>query len=175
VVGAPALHARLATLDAVAAEAILPTNGRRIVRALEVIELTGQPFSANLPSYEPSRPATQIGLTLPRPVLDERITARVDQMWASGFEEEVRKLVAAGLRDGKTASRALGYQQMLRHLDGEWTLDQARDETVKATKRFARRQESWFRRDPRITWLDATAGNVLTRALAHIPGKRSPS
>jgi tRNA dimethylallyltransferase len=175
VAGAPAMHARLATLDPAAAEAILPTNGRRIVRALEVIELTGQPFTANLPSYDKSRPATQIGLTLPRPVLDERIIARVDQMWASGFEDEVRKLVAAGLRDGKTASRALGYQQMLRHLDGEWTLDQARDETVKATKRFARRQESWFRRDPRITWLDATASDVLTQALGHIPGQRSPT
>jgi tRNA dimethylallyltransferase len=164
-IGAHALHARLATLDPKAAEAILPSNGRRIVRALEVIDLTGRPFTATLPDYTKSRPAVQIGLTLPRPELDARITARVDHMWASGFELEVRKLVAEGLRDGRTASRALGYQQMLRHLDGEWTLDQARDETVKATKRFARRQESWFRRDPRITWLDAQQADLLTRAL----------
>jgi tRNA dimethylallyltransferase len=156
-IGAHALHARLATLDPKAAEAILPSNGRRIVRALEVIELTGEPFTATLPDYSKSRPATQIGLTLPRPELDARITARVDRMWASGFELEVRQLVAEGLREGRTASRALGYQQMLRHLDGEWTLDEARNETIKATKRFARRQESWFRRDPRITWLDAGA------------------
>jgi tRNA dimethylallyltransferase len=164
-VGAHALHARLATLDPKAAEAILPSNGRRIVRALEVIELSGQPFTATLPDYTRSRPAVQIGLALPRPELDARITARVEHMWASGFELEVRKLVAEGLRDGRTASHALGYQQMLRHLDGEWTLDQARDETVKATKRFARRQESWFRRDPRITWLDAQENDLLTRAL----------
>jgi tRNA dimethylallyltransferase len=172
--GAPALHARLRSLDPVAAEAILPSNGRRIVRALEVIELTGRPFTANLPDYTKSYPAVQIGLTLPRSELDERISARVDHMWASGFEPEVRKLVAEGLRDGKTASRALGYQQMLRYLDGEWTLDQARDETVRATKRFARRQESWFRRDPRITWLDS-AGDLLTQALelARKRGERS--
>ncbi|HEX6519895.1 MAG TPA: tRNA (adenosine(37)-N6)-dimethylallyltransferase MiaA [Streptosporangiaceae bacterium] len=165
-VGAPALHSRLATLDPAAAAAILPSNGRRIVRALEVIELTGQPFTATMPDYTKSRPAVQIGLTLPRPELDRRIAARVDHMWASGFEAEVRKLVAEGLRDGKTASRALGYQQMLRYLDGEWTLDQAREETVKATRRFARRQESWFRRDPRITWLDASHEDLLIQALA---------
>jgi tRNA dimethylallyltransferase len=172
--GALALHARLATLDPAAADAILPSNGRRIVRALEVIELTGRPFSATLPSYESSRPAVQIGLTLPRPELDERISARVDHMWASGFELEVRKLVTEGLRDGKTASRALGYQQMLRYLDGEWTLEQARDETVRATRRFARRQESWFRRDPRISWLDP-GEDLLTRALELVrkPGERS--
>jgi tRNA dimethylallyltransferase len=165
-VGAPALHARLATLDPAAAIAILPSNGRRIVRALEVIELTGQPFTATMPDYAKSRLAVQIGLTLPRPELDRRIAARVDRMWASGFEAEVRSLAALGLRDGKTASRALGYQQMLRYLDGEWTLDQAREETVKATKRFARRQESWFRRDPRITWLDAQKDGLLAQAIA---------
>jgi tRNA dimethylallyltransferase len=162
-VGAAALHTRLRTLDPAAAEAILPTNGRRIVRALEVIELTGEPFTANLPDYESSRPAVQVGLTRPRPELDNRITARVDHMWAAGFEAEVRGLVTEGLRDGKTASRALGYQQLLRYLDGEWTLEQARDETVKATKRFARRQESWFRRDPRITWLHP-AGDLVNEA-----------
>ena len=153
--GPAPLYARLAARDPAAAAAILPSNGRRIVRALEVIELSGRPFSATLPDYDSGRPAVQIGLRLPRPELDRRIEARVDRMWRQGFEAEVRGLEGAGLRAGKTASRALGYQQMLRHLDGDWTLDQARAETVRATRRFARRQESWFRRDPRISWLPA--------------------
>jgi tRNA dimethylallyltransferase len=154
--GPGVLHARLARLDPAAAAAILPSNGRRIVRALEVIEITGRPFTATMPSYTQARPAIQLGLTLPRPELDQRIAARVEAMWQAGFEAEVKGLVAHGLRDGQTASRALGYQQMLRHLDGELTLDQAREETIKATRRFARRQESWFRRDPRVRWLDAS-------------------
>lgn len=162
--GTMQLHERLARLDPLAARAILPTNSRRIVRALEVIELTGRPFSATMPDYGAARPAVQLGITLPRPELDRRIEERVDRMWAAGFEAEVRELAAEGLRDGKTACRALGYQQMLRYLDGEWTLDQAREETVKATRRFARRQESWFRRDPRITWLDP-AGDLVSQAL----------
>ena len=154
--GPAALHARLAVLDPAAAGSILPGNGRRIVRALEVIELTGRPFTATMPVYEQIRPAVQLGLTLPRPELDLRIEARVDRMWQAGFEAEVRCLAGAGLREGRTASRALGYQQLLRYLDGEWTLDQARLETIRATRRFARRQESWSRRDPRVRWLDAT-------------------
>ena len=166
--GAAALHARLAGLDPAAAAAILPGNGRRIVRALEVIEISGRPFSATMPAYQQNRPAVQIGLTLPRPELDRRIAARVDRMWQAGLEAEVRSLAAQGLRDGQTASRALGYQQMLRYLDGEWTLDQAREETMKATRRFARRQESWFRRDPRVRWLDATSGTLLAAASAMI-------
>jgi len=164
--GAAALHARLAGLDPAAAAAILPSNGRRIVRALEVIELSGRPFTATMPAYLQNRPAVQIGLALPRPELDRRIAARADRMWQSGLEAEVRSLAAQGLRDGKTASRALGYQQLLRHLDGECTLEEARLETIKATRRFARRQESWFRRDPRIRWLSATPKEtLLTRAL----------
>jgi tRNA dimethylallyltransferase len=154
--GAPALHTRLARLDPAAAAAILPSNGRRIVRALEVIEISGRPFTATMPSYGQNRPAVQLGLTLPRPELDRRITARVDRMWQAGLEAEVAGLAAQGLRDGRTASRALGYQQVLRYLDGEWTLEEARLETIRATKRFARRQESWFRRDPRVRWLDAS-------------------
>jgi tRNA dimethylallyltransferase len=153
--GPAALHTRLAAADPAAAAAILPSNGRRIVRALEVIELTGRPFTATLPDYGASIPALQLGLRPTREELDRRIETRVDQMWAAGFEAEVRQLEQAGLRQGRTASRALGYQQLLRHLAGEWTLDQARAETVRATRRFARRQESWFRRDPRISWLDA--------------------
>jgi tRNA dimethylallyltransferase len=121
----------------------------------------------------------QIGLTLPRPELDLRIAARVDRMWQAGFEAEVQRLAAQGLREGPTASRALGYQQLLRHLDGECTLDDARAETIKATKRFARRQESWFRRDPRVHWLDATAPetpaeHLLAAALQHVQSVELP-
>ena len=170
--GPAALHARLATLDPDAAAAILPGNGRRIVRALEVIEISGRPFTATMPAYAQIRPAVQLGLTLPRPELDLRIAARVDRMWQAGFEAEVRRLADQGLREGITASRALGYQQLLRHLDGECTLDEARAETIKATKRFARRQESWFRRDPRVHWLDAAAPQtrLLADALRHLTG-----
>jgi tRNA dimethylallyltransferase len=165
--GPAPLYARLGLADPVAAAAILPSNGRRIVRALEVIELSGRPFSATLPGYDAGRPAVQLGLRVDRQELDRRIEARVDRMWAAGFEDEVRNLAgqqlgAAG--GGRTAARALGYQQMLRYLDGEWTLEQARAETVRATRRFARRQESWFRRDPRVTWLEAD-GQITARAL----------
>ena len=154
------LYDRLTALDPVAAAAILPSNGRRIVRALEVIEISGQPFSATMPSYDSgagqARPAIQVGIRMLRPELDRRIEARVDRMFTQGLEHEVRELADShGLRDGRTASRALGYQQVLRYLDGDWTLERARDETVRATRRFARRQESWFRRDPRVTWVDA--------------------
>ena len=156
--GPAPLYARLQEADPVAATAILPGNGRRIVRALEVIELSGRPFSATMPGYDGGRPAIQLGVRVDRAELDRRITARVDRMWAAGFEAEVRELAARGLRDGKTASRALGYQQLLRHLDGDLTSDDARRETAAATRRFARRQESWFRRDPRVLWLDAGEG-----------------
>jgi tRNA dimethylallyltransferase len=167
-VGPAALHARLAALDPGAAAAILPSNGRRIVRALEVIEISGRPFSATLPGYDSGRAGVQIGLRTGRPELDRRIEVRVDRMWRAGFEAEVRALAGEGLREGKTASRALGYQQMLRYLDGDWTLEQAREETVRATRRFARRQESWFRRDPRVTWLEATTEELPALAQAVI-------
>jgi tRNA dimethylallyltransferase len=163
-VGAAALHRRLAELDPVAAIGILPSNGRRIVRALEVVELTGRPFSATLPSYEAVYDAAQ--LALDRADLDQRIDARVDRMWELGLVDEVRGLVRLGLRGGRTASRALGYQQVLAALDGHWTTDTAADQTRQATRRFARRQRSWFRRDPRVSWLDAAAPDLLDRALA---------
>jgi tRNA dimethylallyltransferase len=166
--GGPApLYERLQAADPIAAAAILPGNGRRIVRALEVIELSGRPFSATMPGYEGGRPAVQLGVKVDREALDRRIEARVDRMWAAGFETEVRHLAAHGLRDGRTASRALGYQQLLRCLDGELTSDDARAETARATRRFARRQESWFRRDPRVRWLSAGA-ELPARALSEV-------
>ncbi|MEN8652301.1 tRNA (adenosine(37)-N6)-dimethylallyltransferase MiaA [Streptomyces sp. 21So2-11] len=151
--GPGALHARLAAADPAAGRAILPSNGRRIVRALEVIEITGQPYTANLPGHESVYDTVQIGVDVARPELDARIAARVDRMWEAGLVEEVRALEARGLREGRTAARALGYQQVLALLAGECTEEEARTETVRATKRFARRQDSWFRRDPRVHWL----------------------
>ncbi|THA35391.1 tRNA (adenosine(37)-N6)-dimethylallyltransferase MiaA [Streptomyces sp. A1277] len=167
--GSGALHARLAAADPEAGRAILPSNGRRIVRALEVIEITGKPFTANLPGDDPVYDALQIGVDVARPELDERIALRVDRMWEAGLVDEVRALEAQGLREGRTASRALGYQQVLAALAGECTDDQARAETVRATKRFARRQDSWFRRDPRVQWLSGAVedrGELPGRALA---------
>ncbi|AIA06325.1 tRNA (adenosine(37)-N6)-dimethylallyltransferase MiaA [Streptomyces noursei] len=155
--GSGALHARLAEADPEAGRAILAGNGRRIVRALEVIEITGRPFTANLPGHEAVYDTLQIGVDVERPELDERIATRVDRMWEAGLVDEVRRLAAEGLREGRTASRALGYQQVLDYLAGECTEQAARDETVRATKRFARRQDSWFRRDPRVHWLSGAA------------------
>ncbi|MDF6045298.1 tRNA (adenosine(37)-N6)-dimethylallyltransferase MiaA [Streptomyces sp. JH14] len=155
--GSGALHERLAAADPEAGRAILPSNGRRIVRALEVIEITGKPFTANLPGGEAVYDAVQIGVDVARPELDERITLRVDRMWEAGLVDEVRALEVQGLREGRTASRALGYQQVLAALARECTEEEARAETVRATKRFARRQDSWFRRDPRVHWLNGAA------------------
>lgn len=164
--GAAALHARLAAVDPAAAAAILPTNGRRVVRALEVVEVTGGPFRATLPAQQAGGglPETvQVGLDVPRAALDERIGARVGGMWQRGMVDEVRRLEQAGLRRGRTASRALGYAQVLRHLAGEWTEQQAQEETVRATRRFARRQDRWFRRDPRISWLPSDDPDLARR------------
>ncbi|WP_367320418.1 tRNA (adenosine(37)-N6)-dimethylallyltransferase MiaA [Streptomyces sp. HUAS ZL42] len=158
--GSGALHARLAAADPEAAQAILPSNGRRIVRALEVIEITGKPFTANLPGHDSVYDTVQIGVDVARPELDERIARRVDRMWDAGLVDEVRALEAQGLREGRTASRALGYQQVLDALAGECTQEEARAETVRATKRFARRQDSWFRRDPRVHWLSGAAADL---------------
>jgi tRNA dimethylallyltransferase len=164
-VGAAALHARLAQLDPAAAAAILPGNGRRIVRALEVIELSGHPFTATLPDYQSVYPVVQIGVAMPRPELDQRIADRVGRMWQLGLVDEVRRLEPLGLREGRTASRALGYSQVLKYLGGECTQEAAAAQTIQATRRFVRRQESWFRRDPRVRWLSAgpdLAGRALT-------------
>ena len=164
-VGPQSLHSVLADRDSVAAAAILPANGRRIVRALEVIELTGEPYAARLPEPVAVYPTRRIGLEVPRPVMDERIADRVDWMLDNGLIEEVRRLEISGLREGVTASRALGYSQILAFLDGELTLAQARQQTIEATRRFARRQQRWFRGDTRITWIPYDAEDLLERAL----------
>ena len=163
--GSERLHAELSALDPGAATAILPTNGRRIVRALEVIQLTGAPFTASLPGFESVYDVTFIGLDGPNEWLDPRVDRRVERMFAAGLVDEVAGLVEHGLREGRTASRALGYQQVLAHLDGLLTLDEARLETARATRRFVRRQRSWFRRDPRIHWL-STLGEPAQQAVA---------
>jgi tRNA dimethylallyltransferase len=170
--GAAALHDRLSVVDPVAAQSILPTNGRRIVRALEVVRLTGRPFSAVLPAPEYAAPTVQLGLTVPREELDRRTAARVGQMWDAGLVDEVRALADRGLREGRTAPRAVGYAQVLAALDGVTTLDEAREHTAQATRRLIRRQESWFRRDARIVWLDAGAEDLADRALRAMAGAR---
>ncbi len=161
------LHERLARLDPVAAARILPSNGRRVVRALEVIELTGS-FTAALPGSTPYYDAVQLGVDLDPAALDERVAARVAQMWQDGLVAEVRELERRGLREGRTASRALGYQQVLAHLAGAYPQEQAAVATVSATRRFVRRQRSWFRRDPGIHWLDGASASLLPDALAVI-------
>lgn len=150
--GTPALLDRLRALDPVSADRV--SDARRIIRALEVHELTGRPFSSFMPRREYSQPAVQVGLSVDREVLRERLAVRVHRMVESGLLEEVRMLDARGLRQGKTASRALGYSQFLRVIDGTSTVEQAAEETIVATRQFARRQLTWFRADPRITWLD---------------------
>lgn len=166
--GAAPLHERLREVDPAAAASILPSNGRRIVRALEVAALGGT-FHARLPGHRPAYDTVQLGVSVDRDVLDERIERRVDAMWSAGLVREVRGLVDEGLREGRTASRALGYRQVLAHLDGEYGEDGARDATVRATRRFVRRQESWFRRDDRITWLPY-GDTLVDRALAVVAG-----
>jgi tRNA dimethylallyltransferase len=172
--GAKPLHDRLKDLDPAAAEAILPTNGRRIVRALEVVTITGRPFAARLPEHDYVYDAVhQVGVDIPRDVLDRRIEERVQRMWEAGLVEEVRRLQKRGLREGRTAARALGYAQILRFLAGECTEEEALHETVRATRRFARRQDSWFRKDPRITWVWYDDPERLARSLEVLGTVRS--
>jgi tRNA dimethylallyltransferase len=165
--GALVLHHRLRDLDPVAAGQILPTNGRRLVRALEVIRLTGRPFSAALPRPGPARyRAVIIGLDTEAPILDARVDARVTQMFADGLVTEVHELLTRGLRQGRTASQALGYQQIIAALDAGIDSAHAAPATAAATRRFVRRQRSWFRRDERISWLDSQRSDLLEAALA---------
>lgn len=169
--GAPAMFARLAQLDPAAAARIQPANVRRVIRAIEVIEITGRPFSASMPTRELVSPAVVLGLSADRAVLDERIARRAERMFERGLLDEVEVLLGRGLRDGVTASRAIGYSQAIAVLDGSIDVEDAVAETAQATRRYARRQESWFRPDPRIGWLDATDGDrgrLLASALLAI-------
>ncbi|NDC48695.1 MAG: tRNA (adenosine(37)-N6)-dimethylallyltransferase MiaA [Micrococcales bacterium] len=153
--GSKAMHSRLAELDPTAASRIEPTNGRRIVRALEIVMVTGEPFAASLPDQFVSYlPSMQIGLNSERAHLVQRLALRVEQMWENGIVPEAESLIPKGIRSSKTASQAIGYSQSLRQLDGVIAEDEAIAETTMLTQRYARRQMSWFRRDPRINWFD---------------------
>jgi tRNA dimethylallyltransferase len=169
-VGPAAMHARLAVLDPAAAAAILPTNGRRIARALEVIEITGRPFTATMPGFEAIYDVLSIGLD--RDDLDDRVHRRVHHMLDIGWLDEIRALLPQGLRASPTAGKALGYQQLMAVMDntgeivgGNHAFDEAVEVTIRATTRFVRRQRRWFRRDPRIHWLDAADPALRERAI----------
>jgi tRNA dimethylallyltransferase len=165
-IGVAALHAELARVDSVAASSILATDGRRIVRALEVVELTGQPFAASAPTIGAPRWDTAIvGLDWDTAVLDERLALRTDTMFDHGLVTEVRALLGEGLRDGVTASRALGYAQVIDDLDNGGDGAAAREPTFVGTRRYVRRQRSWFRRDHRITWFDGADGDNVSETL----------
>jgi tRNA dimethylallyltransferase len=165
-IGVDRLHGELASRDPAAAASILPTDGRRIVRALEVVELTGQPFAASAPTIGTPRWDTVIvGLDCGTELLDERLARRTDTMFADGLVDEVVTLLGRGLRDGVTASRALGYAQVIADLDAGGNGEAAREPTFIGTRRYVRRQRSWFRRDHRIKWLDATAPDIADEAL----------
>ncbi len=161
--GSAAMHARLAGIDPAAAAAILPTNARRVIRALEVVEMSGGRFRATLPVPRPVLAALTFGLALPREVLNPRLADRVDAMFERGLVREVESL--EGLAGSPTASRALGYRQVLALLAGVGDLSQAAADTVTATRKFARRQVSWFRRDQSVRWLDAADPRLLAMAV----------
>ena len=166
--GTEATYAVLSERDPAAAQAIGRHNVRRLVRALEVIEITGRPFSASMPERRHLHPTVMVGLRPPRALLDSRIDARVAQMWRDGLLDEVKGLVPQGIRSGCTASRALGYAQALAEIDGTMTEAAAQAETAQLTRRYARRQESWFRPDPRISWFDPSDETGLDDAVAHV-------
>lgn len=163
-IGAPAMHERLAKLDPGAALAIDAQNLRRVIRALEVIEITGKPFTANLPRKESTRypQARQFGLAMDRDSLAMRIDERVERMWEKGLIKETQALVEAGIRDGRTAQLALGYAQVLKLIDGEISGEQAKEDTKRATRQYARRQETWFSRDSRIQWISPNQPRLET-------------
>ncbi|NKY88405.1 tRNA (adenosine(37)-N6)-dimethylallyltransferase MiaA [Nocardia veterana] len=167
--GVAAVHAALRIADPVAAQTILPTDGRRIVRALEVVELTGRPFAASQPQRGvPRWNTTIIGVDRETAELDARIEARTESMFAGGLVDEVRALIDRGLRAGQTARRAIGYAQVLAYLDNEYDLDHARERTVIGTRRYVRRQRSWFRRDPRVHWVDGAEPQLVDSVLAQV-------
>lgn len=166
--GAEPLRERLRRVDPTSAERV--RDDRRLIRALEVHEVTGRPFSAFMPRREYHQPAVQIGLDADRDLLRQRLAQRVHGMIRQGFLEEVRELIPRGLREGGTARRALGYEQLLDHLDGRLSLEDAVEQTITATHRLAKKQRTWFRADPRIHWLDATlpAGHLLEGGLGAV-------
>ena len=165
--GPGAMHKRLELLDEVAASRIEPQNGRRIVRALEIVMITGEPFAASLPEqFESFLPVLEIGLNSSREHLVERLAQRVQGMWSAGLVDEVKGLIDMGIRDSKTASQAIGYSQALAQLDGKFTEDEAIAETTLLTQRYARRQMSWFRRDPRINWFDYQSETLLADVMS---------
>ncbi len=165
--GPGALYRELAAVDPVAAAAIQPQNTKRIVRALEVIEITGAAYASSLPRHEYEIPALQVGIRAPYDVLDPRIERRVDSMWQAGLVDEVRNLAGRGLRDGVTARRAVGYAEVLRLLDGEVTEQEAQDLVKQHTRRLARRQLRWFAPDPRVVWVDGPVDDDDVVRAAH--------
>lgn len=165
--GVAAVHEALRRADPAAAATILPTDGRRMVRALEVVELTGRPFAASAPVIGAPRWNTRIlGVDRETAELDERIARRTAAMFEQGLMDEVRGLVDLGLREGQTARRAIGYAQVLACFDGEYDEAQARERTFIGTRRYVRRQRSWFRRDRRVRWVDGAAPDSTATALA---------
>ena len=167
--GADVMHARLEKLDPAAAAAIPKENVRRVVRALEVIELTGRPYTANLPREGSTKypQARQFGLVMERETLQERIDLRVERMWEQGLVREVRDLMAEGLLEGRTAQAALGYAQVIKFAQGLMTEEEAKEETKRATRQYARRQETWFSRDERITWIKkAPVAELVERVIS---------
>ena len=163
------MHRRLQALDPIAASRIIPENGRRSVRAIEIVTLTGEPFAAALPDVpEDWQPVLEIGINGDREDLRARLETRVHKMWQQGLIDEVKSLESRGIREGKTSSVAIGYAQALRQIDGEITEDEAIADTVRLTQKYARRQMSWFRRDQRIQWLDYQDSEATAKALAMV-------
>ena len=174
--GSVAMHKKLSLLDEGAASRIEPMNGRRIVRALEIIMITGEPFAAALPEqWESFLPMLEIGINSDREHLVARLAKRVEKMWESGLVSEVEGLIGAGIRESKTARQAIGYAQALGQLDGEITEEEAIAATTQLTQRYARRQMSWFRRDPRINWFDYQDENLVEDVMALVLSKLDKS
>ncbi|WP_067813053.1 tRNA (adenosine(37)-N6)-dimethylallyltransferase MiaA [Nocardia inohanensis] len=167
--GVVAVHEALKAADPVAAATILPTDGRRMVRALEVVEITGQPFAASAPQIGEPRWGTRIiGVDRETAELDARIELRTSLMFESGLVDEVQALIGQGLRDGQTARRAIGYAQVLDYLDNEYDLNEAQERTFIGTRRYVRRQRSWFRRDRRVRWVNGADPELVTTTLSLI-------
>ena len=172
--GSHAMHRRIAELDPIAASRIDPLNGRRVVRALEILLITGEPFSAALPDENESwQPVLEVGLNSDRAHLVERLARRVENMWQQGLVDEAQSLISSGLREGKTSSMAIGYRQALAQLDSELTQQEAIDQTVQLTQRYARRQMSWFRRDERINWFDYQQPDLFS-AVTELVAAKAP-